>query len=433
MSYRIVLATLLILGWEGIATAQIPDSIDAQQAVMLAIASHPLVARAGERVHAAESMVDLARVPNSPTITGMVDYSHLGPVSSITLPEQGEFKLFPANDYDLHLGLSQTVYDFGRTGAAVRHAQTGVELANDSLTLVKRDLAYQTMGVFYRILILRENVNVLDEEIAALNQHLDVSQKRVETGSATKLDVLNTEVRLATARDERIDAAKAVEQVEITFRSLVGLPPDQPVRLSGTLDSQSITVSDDSLLAVAEQQRPEIQLLESAQRSAELQERMAALSDKPSVGVNLLGGFKNGYIPNLNRLMGNYVAGITLNVPVFDGNRSRRERQVATAGINIIRATRADVRLRIAEDVRQAATNVRASQEKIDNAEVQVARADEALATAKVQYDAGVITNLDLLDAQTAQARARQAYLQALYDSIMSLNALDRATGKRIW
>lgn len=422
--------------WLTVAGAQMTvpsDSLSVDQAVQLALSHHPVVQRATEKIRAAEANVSLAHVPSYPNLIGSLDYAHLGPVSSFDLPGEGKYNFMPSNEYDLHIGLQQTLFDFNRTGAAVDHARAGVDLATDSLALVKRDLAYQTMRVYYRVLILRENVQVLDDEINALNEHLAVSRKRVETGSATTLDVLNTEVRLASARDEQIDAVSAVQREEIAFRALTGMPSSQPVLISAKLARTSVAVNDDSLLDIAQRQRPELRVLASAKTAAELRRQMAALSDKPTLRLSLLGGFKNGYFPNLNRLEGNYVAGLNLNVPIFDGQRSRREEEVAEAGVNVIQASRADLERRISSEVLQAAAGVRASQDKIDNAQVQVDRADEAVSSAKVQYVAGVITNLDLLDAQTALARARQVYLQALYDQITSLNTLDMATGKQVW
>jgi outer membrane protein TolC len=60
-------------------------------------------------------------------------------------------------------------------------------------------------------------------------------------------------------------------------------------------------------------------------------------------------------------------------------------------------------------------------------------RTEEKVTIAKGQYGVGVVTNLDLLDAQTSLSEAKLVHLRAVYDYVNSLNLLDRATGKRIW
>ena len=73
------------------------------------------------------------------------------------------------------------------------------------------------------------------------------------------------------------------------------------------------------------------------------------------------------------------------------------------------------------------------SLEKIENSAVQVAQAEAALAQAQAQYDAGVATNLDVLDVQTALSGAKLIRLRAIYEYMVGMNALDKATGKKIW
>ena len=52
---------------------------------------------------------------------------------------------------------------------------------------------------------------------------------------------------------------------------------------------------------------------------------------------------------------------------------------------------------------------------------------------ARVRYDAGVVTNLDLLDAEMTLSQVKLIRLRAFYTYTESLNALNRATGRKIW
>lgn len=51
----------------------------------------------------------------------------------------------------------------------------------------------------------------------------------------------------------------------------------------------------------------------------------------------------------------------------------------------------------------------------------------------EVRYEAGVITNLDLLDSQTRLSEARLSYINAQYGYVIGRYALDRATGASVW
>ena len=409
------------------------DSLTIDQAVRMTVENHPLVQRALQSISASEAQVGVARSPLYPDISGTATYSRIGPVPQFDLPVQGAVELAPYNNYDLHLGLRQTLYDFNRTATAVEFARANLRTVSDSLEYVKWNLAYQTTATYNLILILHQSISVLDEQIDALDQHLAISQKRVETGTATKLDVLTTQVRVASASSTRIDIANALRTQEILLRQLLGMPPEKPLLLSGQFSMAPVSLAADSLLQAAMSQRPEIRTAQDAETTAVIQTRVAALGDKPTLSLGLLTGLKNGYEPNLNRITGNFVASLSIQAPIFNGYRTRYLKELAQASLLALQYRNTDLKRRITTEVEQAISNAQASLEKISNTQVQVSRAEEALTIAKAQYGAGVITNLDLLDAQTSLSEAKLVYLRAKYDYINCLNTLDRVTGKKIW
>jgi outer membrane protein TolC len=125
--------------------------------------------------------------------------------------------------------------------------------------------------------------------------------------------------------------------------------------------------------------------------------------------------------------------GFDFRVPLFNGRRSRYQRHVAEAVLCSAQAHTEDLKRQIAAEAEQAIARARASWEKTENTEVLVKQAEEAVAMAETKYEAGVVTNLDLLDAQTTFTQARLGYLRSLYTYSMSLVEVDRVTGKRMW
>jgi len=419
--------------WVGLASAGTPqDSLTVEEAVRLALASHPAVAQAEQGVAAAQARIGSTSSARYPDVAVAGSYTRIGPVPDITFAGHA-FELAPANNYDVHIGLRQTVYDFGRTNTAVDLARAASETAEDNVEQVKWALAYRTIAVFNSILILRENVAVLDDQISALKEHLEESRKKVQAGTATDFDVLTTQVRTAAATNDRIEAASNLEAQEIALRELVGWPSDAPVKLAGDFAKTEQTLDGPALLAAAFGQRPEMIVARDAEMTAALQVRLASLGDRPSVGLTLASGFTTGYPDNLNQLKANYAAGFDFRVPVFNGNRTQNQRREAEAGLHAAEARTDDLKRQITADVDQAVARARATWDKTENAEVLVKQAEEAVAMAKTKYAAGVVTNLDLLDAQTSLTQAKLGYLRSLYAYSISLVEIDRATGKRVW
>ena len=154
----------------------------------------------------------------------------------------------------------------------------------------------------------------------------------------------------------------------------------------------------------------------------------------PSLGAGVQAGAKNGYIlPDINRLRFNTVGVVQLSVPIYDGNKNKKQRVEAEANARAAVARTADTQEQIRADVRQAVNNMDFSQARHENAQQQVAQATEALGKARDRYRYGVGQNLDVLDAETQLAQARLALVQAEYNYTLGQYQLRRATGEQIW
>jgi outer membrane protein len=431
--FNLVLCFVLIFINSAFSQSQTENSMTLDQAIQEVMKNHPLIEQAQERVRASQARVDQSRSTFYPELDAVGQYSRIGPVPSIDIPDLGSFALYPENNYDAHVAARQTLYDFGKRSTQSALARSEKQTAEDNIEQVKSELAYQTVQVFYTILFLQEDIQVLDDEISALNEHLSISEKKAQTGSATDFDVLTTRVRVANANSQKVDVESALQKQTIALKRLMGIPAEQGIELRGDFTSQNMEINPDSLESDALAQRREMILARDAETSLEIQHRLASLGDRPSLKANLLLGVKNGYIPDLNKPKVNWVAGAQVQMPIFNGFRTRYHRQESEANLAAARAHTRDVSQQVRSEVQQALADIRAKQEKIQATQLQLEQAEQALSLAKKQYEIGVITNLDLLDAQTSHLEANLTHLRALYQMVLSRYALDKAAGSKIW
>lgn len=431
----LLILSVTILVEAGISVAQVNyrDSLTVSDAVHMALASNPALNEAMHEIDASEARVEQSKSYLYPNAAITLNYSHLGPVAQLGFPGFGTFKLFPSDNYDEHIAASATLFDFKRRQKSVQLARTLAQNARDRLDLMRQDLSYQTIQTFYTILFLEKSIQVQNDEISTLREHLLMTKKKVEAGTGTDFDVLTTQVRVAAAENKKISLQNSLLNAETQLRRLLNLPPDVALKLIGEFNESPVSLNEDSLLNLAVRNRVEVKMANDQVVSAKAEYAVASSVDNPSLNLSLAYGFKNGYEPNINAWRGNYVAALQVQIPVFDGYRENGMKEEALANIKAAESYKEDVIQKIKSEVQIAVADLRSNIEKLQTTDITVHQAESALQLAKLRYQAGTVTNLDLLDSENTLAQARLMRLEALYKFVMSRYELDQALGLKEW
>ncbi|HEY1792018.1 MAG TPA: TolC family protein [Opitutaceae bacterium] len=416
------------------APAQAPAGpLTLNQAIQGVLARYPSIAAAQDAVDAASARAVEANASRLPQVSAQGGYSYnsLRPYVAIAIPGLPAGSIYEnvTNSYATTVTARQLLTDFGRTDKLVDMARSGRIAAQDALEGVRHQLGYQMIGSFYGTLLLRRSADVAREEIDALNEALRISQRKFAAGSATRFDVLTTQVRLANAQNHLTDTLSQGEKEENGLRQLLGLSPSDPVNIRGELDASAAAIEESAAIADGLANRPEMRVAQDDAATAKLRLDAANRGDRPRLDAQVTGGVENGVMPSLYDNKGFVMAGLSLEVPLFTGRRTQGARLEAGAGVRTAEARERELAQSITTEVADAYSDLRAARARLSNSDTLVDQANEALALAKTRYTNGVITNFELLDAQSAFRAAELGRLQARYDCILARQAVARAAG----
>ena len=412
------------------------DSLTLGATLQAVLDANPSITNLTELANAAGSRLSQSQAGFLPQITGTATYTRLDPVSKVAFGSGPEFSFVPNNNFDAHITAQYELYDFGKRAASTEVTRSQVTSAQDNIMVARRDLAFNAAQVYYNILFMRESIRVQDQQIASLQAHRNEMQKRVEGGVSTRFDVTTTDVRITQAQNTRLDLQNQLRNQQVQLARLLHKPAQADIPVKGRLSYDPQPVNVEAEVTKASNNRPEVKLARDAENTAALQARLIEKSFMPVLGAGVQAGGKNGYIlpgVSINEIRFNTVGVVQLSVPIYDGNRNKKQRVEAEANARAAVARTADAQEQIRADVRQAANNMDFSQARYDNAQQQIAQATLALSKARDRYRYGVGQNLDVLDAETQLAQARLALAQAVYSYTLGQFQLRRATGEQIW
>jgi outer membrane protein len=368
-----------------------------------------------------------------PQLSGQAGYTYnsLRPYVAFSIPGRppGSFYENISDSYGASVTARQLLTDFGRTDKLVDMARSGQITAQDALEETRHQLGYQTIESFYGVLLLRSSADVAREEIHALEEALRIAQRKFGAGSATKFDVLTTQVRLSNAHNHLTDTLASLEKQENGLRQLLGIDVGTPLEITGAFDADAPAIAESVAISDGLLNRPEMKLARDDEETAHLSLDAADRGNRPSLSAQVTGGLEDGVVPDLYDNKGYVVAGLTLDVPIFTGKRITGDRLVAGAGVRSAKAREHELSETITTDVANAYADLNAAKARLGNADTLVEQAAEALALAQTRYTNGVITNFELLDAQSSSRSAELTRLQARYDCVLARQSVARAAG----
>lgn len=440
MNKRLKKSILFLLPAAGLLTGTavnaqnaVSDTLSLGSIISEVVQNHPLVKKAQEEISNSDAKIGMAQSGTLPNIDVESSYSRIGPITNISLPGIGSFSLMPHDNYSASVNASQMLYDFGKTNKNIQLEKQGKELSVQSVEQVKQKLAQAVIGYYFALDYLQEAVKIKDDQLRMLNEHLQFIRKKLETGSATNYEILTTEVRISNTENEKTDLLTAIKVKQSQLNSLLGRPESNELHVKNEVDLAGSGVQGDSLVASAMKNRDELKLAREKEKLAQLRLSLVSAQNNPVFSAFFSGGLKNGYIPYMNDPRANFAVGAGLRIPLFDGHRKEFSQVQAQTAIQQISQETEITRRTIVDEVVEAEAALAASKRKVDQTNLQLNQALQAYDLAKVKFDSGVITNLELIEASTTVSETRLMVQKSKIDYTVDLLNLKAAVGERLY
>lgn len=312
--------------------------------------------------------------------------------------------------------------------------QIGQAKANYRSMLSAEEQAYnemkETATTGYFNMLNATNMKALRQEsVDRLQAHLDNVIAQYNVGIVARADVLRSEVELANAKQDYITASNEYDVAEATLNNIIGTPLGTTLLLKDRLQYEPYENDMAYCLAYSEQHRPELKQAEYAIDSAEAALVVARSGHMPKVYANA----SNNWGGNGSDWPGdddeNWSVGVTASMNVFDSGVTWSKIHAAQENLAKAKESQRQIKDNVELEVRTDYLNLREAEKRITTTQVAVASAEEDYHIAVVRYQAGVGTNIDVMDAQEALTQAKTNYYQALYNYNTSKAALNTSMG----
>ncbi len=441
MTRRTVCMTMLALWVVTVAAAAEPPQIRPElrlslhDAIQAAIDNNVNVRLLKERIAAAQAAADTSLGALLPNVSGYATgRNQTVNLAAFGIPPDrlGALGLSgsvtqPFDVYDARASLVQNLFSLSLI-QRWRAARTGVDVASLEAEVTKRDVM-ATAGLLYMEAIRAEAaVKARQADIELSQQLLKLAQDRKKAGVATGLDVTREEVQVENTRQRLLVAQNDQESAKLNLIRALGIDFDVGVTLTDELSLAKVEPqAPDVALSVARENRVELRAQITRQKLASLSLSSVTSERLPSLSLNGDYGWI-GLKPE--DALATRSVGLMLSVPIFDGGQ--REGRISE---NRSRVRQESIRMKDVSDqitleVRNALLTLDSSTQQVTVAEKGIELAMKELTFARDRFAAGLATNIEVTNAQTSVARARDNLIEALFRFNASRINLARAKGE---
>ena len=315
--------------------------------------------------------------------------------------------------------------DYHRALAAEAVARARAEIATRGLIAV-------VVQNYYGMAIAQRKLATAQQSLQEAENFADITRKQEQGGEAAHADVVKAEIQVEQRRADLRNAQLDLEKARIALGVIIFPNYGQAFSLADDLDRVSPLPPFADIQAMASRNSPDLRAAQAAvaEQTHELRSNRAAFY--PTVGFDYFYGLDaNRYAvhtPEGYNQLGSVVQA-TVTVPVWNWGATRSRVRQSELRLQLARNDLTLTQRQLLGNLNSFYAEAGAASALLDSLRRTVDLAAESLRLTILRYQAGEATALEVVDAQTTAAQARNAYLDGLLRLRLAIANLQTLTG----
>lgn len=335
------------------------------------------------------------------------------------------------NTSAVQFSANQTLYstDLFFAGKTARDLQ---KLSRENTRTSKVDLVVNVSKAFYDILLSKQQLQVLDEDLVRLDKNYKDALSLYKSGLTEKTDYQRATIAINNARAQKKSIEEAVKVKYAYLKQIMGAP----VEKSFTILFDSTAVENELLLDTLQnlnyENRSEYQALRTSLmlQGAKTSYYKWSFLPKVSAFADYNINYQNDQFSELYKQnFPNSLIGLKMTVPLFQGTLRWQNIRKSDLQYNRLTLEMSNLKSQFNTEYTQALGVYKSNLKELRFAKENIGIARDIFKTVKLQYDEGVVMYLEVIVAETDLRTAQLNYLNVLYQVLSSTLDVKKALG----
>lgn len=317
----------------------------------------------------------------------------------------------------------------------LKAARTTREFYMLNQQLTENEIIEKVAQAYYQVYQTRQTLENIESNLALTEKTANVVKGLNQSGLSKKIDVDRTTVAVNNLKSARQQALNGVQLSENALKYMIGMPMNEVI----TLPKEGFEANYDLAFEKGNSNtRIELQVLEKQKQLLDLNTKVQRAALYPSLALQATYGYlsmgpKTPIIyGKKDKVYGADYSAITLgvNIPIFSGFGTRAKIHQAQIESQALEATLKDTRLAMDLAYENAHSRLTNNLLTIDSQKENVKLAEEVLLNTQNNYQQGLASLTDLLEAERSLSDAKNNYTSALLDYKLAEIQLLKSQGK---
>jgi multidrug efflux system outer membrane protein len=367
---------------------------------------------------------DISELSHLPSFTANLD----GERDSISALASSDPRI--ENEFDLNVGLRWEIDFWGKLRRASEGAMANLQANKANLYAAKISLIAQTSTIYYELQDVNARMALAESNIQARQHSKHIADLRHEQGVISGLDVRQAEVSLAQEKIKLPGLKRAKNTLMYQLSVIMGESPKQQIigsRNDELVYRQKIPVGLGSELL---KRRPDIIAAERNLQASNASIGVAKADYFPNILISGRFGNRTRDFDDILEDDGrSWLLDANIEMPLWDWGRTKMNVENAQSAYQVSLMQYQKVVLESFRDVATSLENYQEAFTVYDLRNALVVATKENLRIANLRYANGVVSYLDVLDAQRSHATAEQELSSAVTAKQLSMVNLYRSLG----
>lgn len=430
-TYRILFFLLVpvVFFYRPIFAQTIEKQYGLNELILIAYQNNPQLKANDKNIQAGMMQFEYLDNENLPQIYFDVNISRW----KYLLPNKQKLLGNSLNDMYADLRINQLIYDWDKNSIQKEYADKSVDIDRSFGRKLRQAFSYSIAKNYLELLKAKRAVQIQEEAINQLREHLKNAEALYNIGKVSNLDVIKANVQIEMGLDELTKSKNQLTVLKNNLNAICGNTLSDTFDVVDTIDelwekysTKSFSFAElKSLLAA---HHPDLENINTQKELRNKEIQLFNTDYYPSFYAFGITNVEDSRIPMGNF---NWNVGVTMSysLPFFKGSNFQEKIEQTQVKIGALEENENAVIQQLESSVKNNLLKLDDIKTRLSGSEKIVKLANESLITAGLKYNIGKGNSIEVLDAETVLTTARLNYNQIVIDLLITIAELNYVTG----